>query len=101
MEYISQNLRYPAKAHQERIQGRVIAGFVVEKDGSISTPTIVRSVSPEVDAEAIRVLSTMPKWTPGTQRGKEVRVRYTVPILFKLSEPEAEEIKTANWTKLS
>ena len=95
MEYISQNLRYPAKAHQERIQGRVIAGFVVEKDGSISTPTIVRSVSPEVDAEAIRVLSTMPKWTPGTQRGKEVRVRYTVPILFKLSEPEAEEIKNS------
>lgn len=95
MEYISQNLRYPAKAHQERIQGRVIAGFVVEKDGSISTPTIVRSVSPEVDAEAIRVLSTMPKWTPGTQRGKEVRVRYTVPILFKLNEPEAEEIKNS------
>ena len=95
MEYISQNLRYPAKAHQERIQGRVIAGFVVEKDGSISTPTIVRSVSPEVDAEAIRVLSTMPKWTPGTQRGNEVRVRYTVPILFKLSEPEAEEIKNS------
>ena len=92
---LSQNLRYPAKAHQERIQGRVIAGFVVEKDGSISTPTIVRSVSPEVDAEAIRVLSTMPKWTPGTQRGKEVRVRYTVPILFKLSEPEAEEIKNS------
>ena len=95
MEYITKNLRYPAKAHQERTQGRVIAGFVVEKDGAISTPTIIRSVSPEVDAEAIRVLSTMPKWTPGTQKGKEVRVRYTVPILFQLSEPKAEEIKNS------
>lgn len=95
MEYIGKNLRYPAKAQQEKIQGRVIAGFVVEKDGSISEPTIMRSVSPELDAEAIRILSSMPKWTPGTQGGKEVRVRYTVPIHFKLDEPKAEEIKNS------
>ncbi len=95
MEYIGKNLRYPAKAQQEKIQGRVIASFIVEKDGSISEPTIMRSVSPELDAEAIRLLSTMPKWTPGTQGGKEVRVRYTVPIHFRLDEPKAEEIKNS------
>ena len=95
MEYIGKNLRYPAKAQQEKIQGRVIASFIVERDGSISEPTIMRSVSPELDAEAIRLLSTMPKWTPGTQGGKEVRVRYTVPIHFRLDEPKAEEIKNS------
>lgn len=95
MEYIAKNLRYPAKAHQAGIQGRVIASFIVEKDGSISHPGIMRSVNPDLDAEAIRVLSAMPKWKPGTQRGKEVRVRYTVPVNFKLNKPEAEEIKNS------
>lgn len=95
MEYIAKNLRYPAKAHQAGIQGRVIASFIVEKDGSISKPGIMRSVNPDLDAEAIRVLSAMPKWKPGTQRGKEVRVRYTVPVNFKLNKPEAEEIKNS------
>lgn len=95
MEYITKNLRYPAKAHQAGIQGRVIANFIVDKDGSIYNPGIIRSVNPDLDAEAIRVLSTMPKWKPGIQGGKEVRVRYTVPINFKLNKPEAEEIKNS------
>lgn len=93
MQYLAKNVRYPAKAHQERIQGRVIVKFVVDKDGTVIQPTIARAVSPELDAEAIRVISAMPKWTPGKQRGKEVRVKFTVPIAFKLSEPKAEEIK--------
>lgn len=94
MEFIAKNLRYPVKAQKEGIQGRVIARFIVEKDGSVSNLAIARrSASSELDAEAIRVLSTMPKWTPGKQRGKEVRVKYTVPIAFKLSGPEVEEIK--------
>ena len=94
MEFIAKNLRYPVKAQKEGIQGRVIARFIVEKDGSVSNLAVARrSVSSELDAEAIRVLSTMPKWTPGKQRGKEVRVKYTVPIAFKLSGPEVEEIK--------
>ena len=94
MEFIAKNLRYPVKAQKEGIQGRVIARFIVEKDGSVSNLAVARrSVSSELDAEAIRVLSTMPKWTPGKQRGKEVRVKYTVPIAFRLSGPEVEEIK--------
>ena len=94
MEFIAKNLRYPVKAQKEGIQGRVIARFIVEKDGSVSNLAVARrSASSELDAEAIRVLSTMPKWTPGKQRGKEVRVKYTVPIAFKLSGPEGEEIK--------
>ena len=93
MEFIAKNLRYPVKAQERGIQGRVIAHFIVEKDGSVSNLAVARSVSSELDAEAIRVLSTMPKWTPGKQRGKEVRVKYTVPIVFRLSGPEVEEIK--------
>ena len=94
MEFIAKNLRYPVKAQKEGIQGRVIARFIVEKDGSVSNLAVARrSVSSELDTEAIRVLSTMPKWTPGKQRGKEVRVKYTVPIAFRLSGPEVEEIK--------
>lgn len=94
MEFIAKNLRYPVKAQKEGIQGRAIARFIVEKDGSVSNLAVARrSASSELDAEAIRVLSTMPKWTPGKQRGKEVRVKYTVPIAFRLSGPEVEEIK--------
>lgn len=93
MEFIAKNLRYPVKAQEGGIQGRVVARFIVEKDGSVSNLAVARSVSSELDAEAIRVLSTMPKWTPGKQRGKEVRVKYTVPIVFRLSGPEVEEIK--------
>ena len=94
MEFIAKNLRYPVKAQKEGIQGRVIARFIVEKDGSVSNLAVARrSASSELDVEAIRVLSTMPKWTPGKQRGKEVRVKYTVPIAFRLSGPEVEEIK--------
>ena len=94
MEFIAKNLRYPVKAQKEGIQGRVISLFIVEKDGSVSNLAVARrSASSELDAEAIRVLSTMPKWTPGKQRGKEVRVKYTVPIAFRLSGPEVEEIK--------
>lgn len=86
MEFISNNVKYPEKAHKDGTQGRVIAQFTVEKDGSISNIHIVRSVSPELDAEAIRVLSTMPRWNPGQQRGQPVAVKYTVPVQFKLSD---------------
>ena len=84
MEYLSKNVRYPEEAHKKGTEGRVIATFVVEKDGSISDVTIRRSVSPELDDEALRVVNSMPKWTPGKQRGEAVRVKYTIPITFKL-----------------
>lgn len=96
MEYLATNLRYPGEAHAKGVQGRVIVLFIVEKDGSISHPKVVKSVNPDLDAEALRVISTMPKWKPGRQKGKDVRVKYTVPVMFRLKDEigvKAEEIK--------
>jgi protein TonB len=84
MEYLSQNVRYPALAMQQRVQGRVVVEFVVNKDGSISDESILRSVHPLLNEEALRLVKNMPKWSPGMQRGKAVRVRYTIPVLFRL-----------------
>jgi TonB family protein len=84
MEYLVRSVRYPLDAEEAGIQGRVIATFVVEKDGSISNARIVKSVYPSLDAEALRVVNSMPDWEPGTQNGKPVRVKYTVPITFRL-----------------
>ena len=83
-EYLSQNVKYPADAETQKVEGRVIATFIVETDGTINNVEVVRPVFPSLDAEALRVLSAMPKWTPGKQSGKEVRVKYTVPISFHL-----------------
>ena len=83
-KFLGENVQYPAEAEKAGIQGRVIATFVVEKDGSISQPTIVKSVDPLLDVEAIRVISAMPNWIPGKQNGKVVRVKYTVPLSFNL-----------------
>ena len=83
-EYLSQNVKYPEDAEKQKIEGRVIATFVVETDGTISNVEVVKPVFPSLDAEAIRVLSGMPKWTPGKQSGKVVSVKYTVPISFNL-----------------
>ena len=84
LDYLCQNVKYPADAEKQKIEGRVIANFVVETDGSISNVEVFRPVFPSLDAEAVRVLSAMPKWKPGMQSGKVVRVKYTVPINFSL-----------------
>lgn len=84
MQWLSKNLKYPASAQENGTQGRVIVQFVVNKDGSIVEPKVVKSVDPALDKEAIRVVSNMPKWTPGKQRGKPVRVRFTLPVTFRL-----------------
>ena len=86
MEYLSKNIKYPEAAMKKGIQGRGIVQFVVEKDGSITNVKILRGVDPEFDKEAVRVGSAMPKWKPGTQRGEAVRVRFTVPVMFRLTE---------------
>jgi TonB family protein len=83
-EFLAKNIRYPVEAQKNGIQGRVICQFIVETDGSISSVQVVRSVDPLLDAEACRVLYTMPKWIPGKQRGQIVRVKYTLPISFAL-----------------
>lgn len=84
LNYLMENVKYPEDAEKQKIEGRVIAVFVVETDGSISNVEVVKPVFPSLDAEAVRVLSGMPKWTPGMQSGKVVRVKYTVPINFQL-----------------
>lgn len=83
--WISENMKYPATAAENNVQGRVLVSFIVEKDGSISTIKIVRSVSPELDAEARRIVSKMPKWSPGRINGKPVRVTYYLPLSFRLN----------------
>ena len=90
-EYLSQNIRYPKEAMESETQGRVIVSFVVCKDGSICDAKVVKSVSPALDAEGLRVISSMPNWTPGTQSGKAVNVKYTVPISFRLDGNKAEK----------
>ena len=86
LEYLRSNLNYPAGCRENNIQGRVLISFVVEKDGSISNTEVVQPVDEELDAEALRVVSKMPNWKPGTQRGEAVRVKYTVPINFRLGD---------------
>lgn len=84
-KYLSDNIKYPVIAQENGIQGRVICQFVVNKDGSIVDVEVARSGGdPSLDKEAVRVIKSMPKWKPGKQRGKAVRVKYTVPVNFKL-----------------
>ena len=92
MKYLSTNIRYPEAAHKAGTQGRVTVQFVVGKDGSIGNVSILRGVDPALDAEAIRVISGMPKWKPGTQKGEPVNVKYTVPVMFRLTPKPVEKI---------
>lgn len=84
MKYLAANIKYPASAVKAKKQGRVIVAFVIQKDGSVTNARIVKSVDPELDAEALRIVKAMPNWTPGTQDGKPVNVRYTIPVVFSL-----------------
>ncbi len=84
LQFLSKNIKYPTIAQENGTQGRVIVQFVVNRDGSIVDPVVVRSVDPYLDKEALRVIATMPKWKPGMQRGKPVRVKFTVPVAFRL-----------------
>lgn len=83
-EYLSTHVQYPKEAMEKGIQGRVIVAFVVNRDGSISDPKVARRIDPALDKEALRVINSMPRWTPGKQNGKNVRVNYTLPIYFRL-----------------
>ena len=85
-EYLSQNIIYPVVAEENGVQGRVIVTFVVERDGSISDVKVVKSVDPSLDKEAQRIVRSMPHWIPGKQNGSPVRVKYTVPVTFKLQD---------------
>ena len=97
VKYFKKNLRYPAEAKKAGTQGRVVVQFFVNKDGSISNVKVLRGVDPALDAEAIRLVNSMPKWKPGMQKGKAVTVKYTVPVLFKLDEAD-EKVAQKNLT---
>lgn len=84
MQFLSKNIKYPTIAQENGTQGRVTVQFVVNKDGSIVDAKVLRGVDPYLDKEALRVIGSMPKWKPGMQRGKPVRVKYTVPVMFRL-----------------
>ena len=84
MQYLGKNIKYPTLAQETGTQGRVTIQFVVNKDGSIVDVKVLRGVDPYLDKEAVRVVSSMPKWKPGKQRGKPVRCKFTVPVTFKL-----------------
>ncbi|RHJ39741.1 M56 family metallopeptidase [Bacteroides eggerthii] len=86
IQYLAKNMRYPVEAQKNKVQGRVVVGFIVSKDGDIKKAHILRGVDPELDAEAIRVIESMPRWMPGMQRGKAVAVSYTLPVMFRLTE---------------
>ena len=85
LAYLGKNIKYPVSAQENNIQGRSIVEIIVNKDGSISNPKIIKSLDPDCDKEAIRVIMTMPRWNPGKQRGKDVRVKYTIPVTFRLT----------------
>ena len=85
MKFLGDNIKYPVIAQENGIQGRVITTFVVERDGSITDINVVRGQDPSLDKEAVRVIKTMPRWKPGQQRGKPVRVRFTLPVQFRLA----------------
>ncbi|MDO5446721.1 MAG: energy transducer TonB [Prevotellaceae bacterium] len=84
MQYLSKHIKYPVVAEENGIQGRVIVTFVVEKNGSITDVQVVKSVDPSLDKEAVRVVKSMPNWIPGKQNGSAVRVKYTLPVTFRL-----------------
>lgn len=91
MKFLSDNVRYPVEAQEKGVQGRVICRFVVKKDGSTSNVEVLRGVDPSLDAEAIRVIDSMPAWKPGTQKGEAVNVHFTIPIQFSLSAGTKED----------
>lgn len=84
IKFLSENISYPKEAQKKKISGRVLVSFVVEKNGSVSEVQTERSLYPSLDEEAVRVVKSMPNWTPGKQGGQVVRVKYTLPVTFSL-----------------
>ncbi len=86
IEYLNTNIKYPKDAIKQEVGGRVMVMFVVETDGSLSNVRVARKVFPSLDAEAVRVVKTMPKWKPGKEKGRPVRVNFTMPIVFSIKK---------------
>ncbi|MBQ9186795.1 MAG: energy transducer TonB [Prevotella sp.] len=92
MDFISRTITYPVSALKQNLQGRVIVTFVVERDGSLSHAKVVKSVAPDMDKEALRVVKKMPRWIPGQQNGCKVKVKYTVPVTFRLNKQPVQPV---------
>ena len=92
MKYLKDNVRYPAICKEQKIQGRVIVQFVVNPDSTISDVQVIKPVNPHLDKEAVRVVKAMPKWEPGKQRGEAVKVRFTLPVTFRLPKEETATV---------
>lgn len=86
MEYVGKSTVYPMEAKESGVHGRVIVQFVIDKRGNVTTPHVIRGIDPLLDGEALRVVSSMPKWSPGLLGGKAVNTRFTLPIVFRLSD---------------
>ncbi len=84
IEFLQANMKYPEDAAKQKVEGRVMVQFVVETDGSVTDVHVAKQVFPSLDAEAIRVVQAMPKWTPGKDKGRVVRVKYNLPIVFRM-----------------
>jgi TonB family protein len=97
IEHVGKNIVYPEEAKKKEIQGRVFIGFIVEKDGSINEVKVLRSIGGGCDEEAVRVIKGMPKWKPGMQEGKPVRVSYQMPIVFKLDDAAKNGLGNTTW----
>ena len=85
-EFIANNIQYPIVAEENGVQGRVLVSFVIKKDGSLSNVRVVKSVDPALDKEAVRLIKSMPKWSPGKEKGQFVNVKFTVPVTFRLQQ---------------
>lgn len=96
LQFINDNMKYPTKAQTEGIQGRVVVQFIVDENGYIIEPNIVRSIEPSLDKEALRIIKMLPQWKPGILKGKAVKVKYTVPVTFKLNKNKRRN--TPNFT---
>ena len=97
MKYLGENMRYPVSAQEAKMQGRVTVEFVVDKEGKVKAPKVLRSVDKELDAEAVRLVGTLPDWKPGMQKGQTVAVRYTIPVMFRLQgEPDRIVVRNTN-----
>ena len=98
MKYLRDNIKYPKEAMDKGTQGRIVVQFVVEKDGSIADAKVVKPVDPLLDAEALRVVNAMPKWTPGKNKGEPVRVRFTLPVNFRLADDKPKQVELVQVT---
>ena len=99
MEYIQKNMRYPETAKKNGTQGRVTVQFIVDKEGNVTEPKVIRAVDKDLDAEAIRLVGTMPKWKPGMQKGQAVAVKYTLPVMFRLEGGKMKSSRTVEMSR--